>query len=111
MDDNPQTIAGPQEQPEQDRQNRRQFFNGLGKWSLAIIAAVTAPREGADEVRDGIGLRFGTDSDAAGDPRQQIAAHGNSHGNVKASHTDFHANHANHANGPFRDPGWINSAS
>ena len=24
--------------------NRRQFFNGLGKWSLAIIAAVTALR-------------------------------------------------------------------
>jgi len=27
---------------EEDLRNRREFFNGLGKWSLAIIAAVSS---------------------------------------------------------------------
>ncbi len=60
MDKDPQTTSGPQEQPEQDRQNRRQFFNGLGKWSLAIIAAVTALREGLHDLESAIGSRFET---------------------------------------------------
>jgi hypothetical protein len=109
MDNDPQTTSSPQEQPDQERQNRRQFFNGLGKWSLAIVAAVAALREGADDVRDVIGSRFGTDSDAAGDPRQQIAKHGNSYLRLPAGHDNLHTNHANHANGPFIDTGWKNS--
>ena len=26
---------------EEDRQNRREFFNGLGKWSAIVVAAVS----------------------------------------------------------------------
>ena len=110
MDNDPQNASGPQEQPEQDRQNRRQFFNDLGKWSLAIVAAVAGLRDGLDDVRDGIGTRFGVGPDSAGDPRQQIAAHGNKgHGNLKGGHTDQHFNHRNHGNGPFIDTGWRNT--
>jgi hypothetical protein len=110
MDNDPQTTSGRQEQPDQERQNRRQFFNGLGKWSLAIIAAVTALRDGLNDGEDDLGTRFGEPSTAAGDPRKQIARHGNiSHGNLKAGHTNLHFNHANHGNGPFRDPGWTNT--
>jgi hypothetical protein len=108
MDNDSKTTTDCKGEPEKQRQNRRQFFNGLGKWSLAIIAAVAALREGVDDVYDGIGSRFGTDSERAGDPLQQIARHGNlRHGN--SNHTDAHQDHSNHLNGPFRDPGWRNS--
>jgi hypothetical protein len=73
MDNDPQTTSGPQEQPDQERQNRRQFFSGLGKWSLAIIVAVAALREGMHDLESGIGSRFETGSGGAGEPRQQIA--------------------------------------
>jgi hypothetical protein len=110
MDDDPLTNANCEEQPDEDRQNRRQFFNGLGKWSLAIVAAVAGLREGLHDLEGTIGSRFGAGSEAAGDPRQQIARHGDvSHGNLKAGHTNIHFNHANHGNGPFRDPGWTNT--
>jgi hypothetical protein len=110
MGKDPQTMTDCREKPEQERQNRRQFFNGLGKWSLAVIAAVAALRDGADEIRDSIGFRFGDGSEAAGGPRQRIARHGDvSHGNLRAGHTNVHFNHANHGNGPFRDPGWTNT--
>jgi hypothetical protein len=26
---------------EEDRQNRREFFNGLGKWSMVVVAAIS----------------------------------------------------------------------
>jgi hypothetical protein len=42
MDDDIQTPTNCEDKPDEERQNRRQFFNGLGKWSLAIIAAVAA---------------------------------------------------------------------
>jgi hypothetical protein len=42
MAEDSQTTIDCREKPEQERQNRRQFFNGLGKWSLAVIAAVSA---------------------------------------------------------------------
>ena len=66
MDNDPQTTSGPQEQPDEARQNRRQFFNGLGKWSLAIIAAVAALREGVHDLQSAIGSRFETGSDGRG---------------------------------------------
>ena len=68
MDNDPQTTTGCKEEAEEERQNRRQFFNGLGKWSLAIIAAVVGLREGVQDPS-----RFGTGPEAAGDPRKQIA--------------------------------------
>ena len=80
MDNDPQTTSGPQEQPDQERQNRRQFFNGLGKWSLAIIAAVTALREGMHGLQSAIGSRFETGSEGAGAPGQQIAKKKPPHG-------------------------------
>jgi len=99
MDNDPQTTPGPQEQPDQDRQNRRQFFNGLGKWSLAIIAAVTALREGLHHQESGIGSRFETGSGGAGEPRQQIAKKKPPHQdqphidtermNIKTDHQDY----------------------
>ena len=99
MDKDPQTTTNCKEQPDEERQNRRQFFNGLGKWSLAIIAAVVGLREGVQDPS-----RFGPGPEAAGDPRKQI---------VKKTHTDhapqphvnLHQHHAFHCNGPFRDPG------
>ena len=95
MDNDPQTTSGLQEQPDQDRQNRRQFFNGLGKWSLAIVAAVTALRDGLDDAHSGIGSRLDTPSADRGDPRQQIAK--GKEPKPKKSHTDIgHVKHSNH---------------
>lgn len=37
-DSTPGSIA------ERDRQSRREFFNGLGKWSMIVIAAVSSLR-------------------------------------------------------------------
>jgi hypothetical protein len=106
MDDDPQETSGPPEKPDQGRQNRRQFFNGLGKWSLAIIAAVAALREGLYDVRDSIGSRFGSGSEASGDLREQIARRPKpGHSDEPASHIDQHTHHAFHCNGPFRDRG------
>lgn len=33
--------TAPQADCEADRQNRREFFNGLGKWSMIVVAAVS----------------------------------------------------------------------
>jgi hypothetical protein len=33
--------AAPDTVSAQDQQNRREFFNGLGKWSMVVIAAVS----------------------------------------------------------------------
>ena len=100
MDSDPQTTSGGSEQPDQERQNRRQFFNGLGKWSLAIIAAVTALRAGLHDLESAIGSRFETGSGSAGDPRQRIAKKKKPHGdqphidekhfNVKEPHHDYY---------------------
>jgi hypothetical protein len=100
MDDDSQTPTGSKEQPEGERQNRRQFFNGLGKWSLAVIAAVTALREGMGDLQSVIGSRFETPSAAAADRRQQIAKKKGPHGdqphlddpgfNNKGTHQDYY---------------------
>jgi hypothetical protein len=34
-------CTAPQADCEADRQNRREFFNGLGKWSMIVVAAVS----------------------------------------------------------------------
>ena len=33
--------AVPETVPGQDQQNRREFFNGLGRWSMIVVAAVS----------------------------------------------------------------------
>jgi len=100
MDDDSQTTTVSKEQDEQARQSRRQFFNGLGKWSLAIIAAVTALREGVHGLQSVIGSRFETGSDGASDPRPRIAKKKRPHGdqphidekhfNQKVPHDDYY---------------------
>jgi hypothetical protein len=39
IDENKPAVA--QTTCEEDRQNRREFFNGLGKWSMAVVAAIS----------------------------------------------------------------------
>jgi hypothetical protein len=96
MDKHSQTTSGCNGQPEEERQNRRQFFNGLGKWSLAIIAAVTALREGMHDLQSAIGSRFETGPGGAGEPRQQIAKKKKPHGDqphIDQSHNDWQEPH------------------
>ena len=96
MDNDSPTTPGCKRQPEEERQNRRQFFNGLGKWSLAIIAAVTALREGAHDLQRAIGSRFETGSKGASDSRQQIAKKKKPHGDqphIDQAHDDFTHDH------------------
>ena len=80
MDEDCQTGTDLKERADEESQNRRQFFNGLGKWSLAIIAAVTALRGGVHDLESAIGSRFETGSGGAGEPRQQIAKKKPPHG-------------------------------
>jgi hypothetical protein len=96
MDNDRQTTIGCKGQPEEERQNRRQFFNGLGKWSLAIIAAVTALREGVYDLQSAIGSRFETGSGGAGEPRQQIAKKKGPHGDqphIDQGYNDWKSDH------------------
>ena len=37
----------------EDRQNRREFFNGLGKWSMIVVAAVSFLRGSITRARAG----------------------------------------------------------
>jgi hypothetical protein len=96
MDKDCQTTTGLKERGEEERQNRRQFFNGLGKWSLAIIAAVTALREGAHDLQRAISSRFDTGSKGASDSRQQIAKKKKPHGDqphIDQAHDDYTHDH------------------
>jgi hypothetical protein len=38
---------------EEDRQNRREFFNGLGKWSMIVVAAVSFLRGSTADAQTG----------------------------------------------------------
>jgi hypothetical protein len=96
MDEDCQTTTGLKERGEEERQNRRQFFNGLGKWSLAIIAAVTALREGMHDLESAIGSRLDAPSAGRGDPRQQIAKKKGPHGDqphIDNPHDDYTHDH------------------
>jgi hypothetical protein len=100
MDNDTQTTLGSQERPDQERQNRRQFFNGLGKWSLAIVAAVTALRAGLHDLESAIGSRFEIGSGGLDESRQRIAKKkkphqdqphiDEKHFNVKEPHHDYY---------------------
>jgi hypothetical protein len=96
MDEDCETTTCLKERGEEERQNRRQFFNGLGKWSLAIIAAVTALRGGVHGLQSAIGSRFETGSGGTGEPRQQIAKKKKPHGDqphIDQSHLDWKEPH------------------
>ena len=45
--------AAPHTESAGDQQNRREFFNGLGKWSMIVVAAVSFLRGSATQVRAG----------------------------------------------------------
>jgi len=96
MDEDCQTTTCLKERGGEERQNRRQFFNGLGKWSLAIIAAVTALRDGVHGLQSAIGSRFEADSKGASDLRQQIAKKKKPHGDqphIDQPHYDYVHDH------------------
>jgi hypothetical protein len=63
MDDDPKTKSDCKEQPDEACQDRRQFFNGLGKWSLAVVAAVSSLA--------GYGTRAATSIEAAPKPEPE----------------------------------------
>lgn len=98
--DTQSTRAQEAEQQEQERLDRRQFLNGLGKWSIAIVAGVAALRDGSYDVQSGVGSRSDTPSAGRGAPRQQIARkkkpHGDQphidekHSNIPTQHEDYY---------------------
>jgi hypothetical protein len=103
MDDDTQTPTNCEGGPGEERQDRRQFFNGLGKWSLAIIAAVSSlggSRPGAQaSLEDAPKAEPGPQRPAwavgdDGNPRQRMA------GYFKARHVDTHRNETLHTNRP-----------
>jgi hypothetical protein len=92
MDEHCQTTTGCKGQPEEERQNRRQFFNGLGKWSVAIIAAITALRESVHDLQSAIGSRLDAPTAGRGEPRQQIAKKKKPHSDqphIDEPHSDY----------------------
>jgi hypothetical protein len=100
MDNDTQTSTRSENKPELDRLDRRQFFNGLGKWSLAVIVAVTALRERSHEGPDVIGSRFDAPTDGQENRRQLMAKkkrpHGDQphidekHSNIATPHEDYY---------------------
>lgn len=80
MDKDFQTTMDSDAQLDENRQNRRQFFNGLGKWSLAVIAAVTGLRDALNGMQDTIGSRFEGPSAGQNNVRRQIAKKKRPHG-------------------------------
>jgi hypothetical protein len=44
MSEDPKINSNSTESPDEERQNRRQFFNGLGKWSAIIVASISLLR-------------------------------------------------------------------
>jgi hypothetical protein len=55
MKNNGNKDAEPDTVSAGDQQNRREFFNGLGKWSMIVVAAVSFLRGSATEARAGRG--------------------------------------------------------
>ena len=53
MKNNENMDAAPDNVAAGDQQNRREFFNGLGKWSMIVVAAVSFLRGSATQVRAG----------------------------------------------------------
>jgi hypothetical protein len=98
MDNDSKTTTDCNREPDEERQNRRQFFNGLGKWSLAIVAAVAAFREGLHDVQNAIGSRFGASADAAGNPRQIATVFRPPGKYKKAAHIHAHTKYTRHTN-------------
>jgi hypothetical protein len=73
MDDDSRIMKDAKDQPEEGGLGRRQFLNGLGKWSVAIVAAVAALRNGADQMQSGGSSQSGTSSGLGTERPQRIA--------------------------------------
>ena len=87
MDDDSQIIKDYKDQPEEGGLGRRQFLNGLGKWSVAIVAAVAALREGPDQMQTGGGSQSGTSSGLETDRPQRIAKKPKKHTDHRTART------------------------
>jgi hypothetical protein len=77
MNENPQATTALEKKDELDR---RQFLNGLGKWSLAVIAAVTSLRDGFRDEPGSVGPRFDSPTTGQSDRLRQIAKKKRPHG-------------------------------
>jgi hypothetical protein len=106
MDRDPQTTTAPKGQQEEERQNRRQFFNGLGKWSLAIIAAVSSL------ARSGTRAQASLEDTPKAEPKPQRPAwtvedeslpRQRMAGYFKARHVDTHRDQILHTNRPHEN--------
>jgi hypothetical protein len=53
MKNNENKDAAPDTVSAGDQQNRREFFNGLGKWSMIVVAAVSFLRGSVTQVHAG----------------------------------------------------------
>jgi hypothetical protein len=53
MKNNENKDAAPDTMSAGDEQNRREFFNGLGKWSMIVVAAVSFLRGSVTQVHAG----------------------------------------------------------
>lgn len=91
MNDDSESTVSCRGKRKTDHLDRRQFLNGLGKWSLAVIAAVASLREGMRDMRSGFGSRFDAPSAGPGDSRQRIARKKRPHGDqphLDEAHSD-----------------------
>jgi len=109
MENDESKTTGCKNQPVEQRQNRRQFFNGFGKWSLAIIAAVSALGD------SGAGVQASREDAsrpepepqrpawAVGDdhdPRQRMASYFRRRDpNYKVGYAKLHGDHTRHYDG------------
>jgi hypothetical protein len=84
---------------EEERLNRRQFFNGLGKWSLVVVASITGLRNGLDTDRNEIESRLEAPFSTRNTVRRQTARKkphqdqphiDEKHNNIKTPHEDYY---------------------
>ena len=86
---------------EGDRQSRREFFNGLGKWSMIVVTAVSFLRGSGTVVQAGHEDTPRPEREpqrpawtVPDDGNQRLAEHGNRHGN---EHDNMRSPHVNRA--------------
>jgi hypothetical protein len=94
---------------EEDRQNRREFFNGLGKWSMIVVAAVSFLRgsaTGSQASREDPSKPEPEPQRPAwavpddGDPGVRVAGvfRPRPHGNYTKNHSNYNVSYPEHTN-------------
>jgi hypothetical protein len=97
MNKESETVADCEAQDHEECQDRRQFCNGLGKWSLAIIAAVSSLGMSGRRVQAAHEAELRPEPEpqrpawaAPGDRNQRMAGHFRSrHKNVHNNSTEY----------------------